>query len=275
MSGGRVGVVTGGAMGLGAAIVEALLDQGIVGRVVVLDLVDDPVADDRVDVIGCDVTSVESVQSASARIVDAPSVLVNNAGGDPTDAAPAFLHSPFEDPSLFRRVVDLNFTAAHTVTSVLGPRLGAGSSICNMASIAGQTPSHLHSYGAAKAALIHWTRSMARVLGPTRIRINAVAPGIVRTRQWQAMQPDEQEFRSAMFDAVPLRRDQSPAEIADAVVFLSSGRASSITGQVLAVDGGLTAGPPIVGEWALGDGSTWPSQLGPNTSSSSSIGATP
>ena len=72
------------------------------------------------------------------------------------------------------------------------------------------------------------------------------------------MAPDKEQYDASVALSTPLGRDQQPSEIADTVAFLCSERASSITGQVVAIDGGLTAGPPIVGTWELGNGDSWP-----------------
>lgn len=245
----RLAVVTGGARGLGLAMVHALLDQDVVDRVAVFDLIDDPIDEERISVHRCDVTDVDSVRAAYAEVGAVPRVLVNNAGGDPGSGITSAQHGPFEDPEQFRRMVDLNFTTAHVVTSVIGPDLVEGAAICSTASIAGQVASPLFAYGAAKSAVIHWTKSMARVLGPRGIRINAVAPGIIRTVLWEQLMPDQDQFKEMVAARIPLRTDQTPEEIADAVAFLCSKRASSITGQTLAVDGGMTAGEPIFGDW--------------------------
>jgi len=247
---GRVAIVTGGARGIGLAIVHALLDQDVVDRVAIFDLLDDAVDDERITVHKCDVTDADSVRAAYAQVDAAPLVLVNNAGGDPGGGDPGrglagTDNGPFSDTELFRRMVDLNFTSAHVVTAVVGPDMANGASICNTSSIAGQMGTGLYAYGAAKAAIINWTMSMARVLGPKGIRVNAVAPGIIRTFLWEQMQPDVDQYKDMVAARTPLLTDQSPEDIANAVAFLSSARASSITGQTLAVDGGLTAGPPI------------------------------
>ncbi len=247
MSTQRLAIVTGGARGLGLAMVHALLDQNVVDRVAVFDLIDAEIDDDRITIHRCDVTDVASVRAAYAEVGAVPQVLVNNAGGDPGSGIASTQHGPFEDPEQFRRMVDLNFTSAHVVTSVIGPDLTDGAAICNTASIAGQMASPLFAYGAAKAALINWTSSMARVLGPKGIRINAVAPGIIRTQLWEQMEPDVDRYKERVSAITPLLSDQTPEEIADAVAFLCSNRASSITGQTLAVDGGLTRGSPLPG----------------------------
>ena len=112
--------------------------------------------------------------------------------------------------------------------------------ICNTSSIAGLTPTALYSYGSAKAALIHWTMSMARALAPQHIRVNAVAPGIIRTRLWESLQPDDAIYDAMIKSTMPMAEDQKPEDIANAVAFLCSDKASQITGEVIKIDGGRT-----------------------------------
>ena len=242
-------IVTGGAQGIGLAIVDALLAGSIVDQVDVFDLEPELLADDRDGrVVGhrCDVTDETSVRAAYQAAGNTPTVLINNAGGgrfdpiaDGHDEAPSPF-DPFADVEFFRRMVDLNFTSAHVVTSVIGPDLQPGAAICNTASIAGLRPGRLYAYGAAKAALIHWTRSMAQALAPKQIRVNAVAPGIIRTRLWERLQPDDDAYDAMIDDIMPMGVDQKPADIAAAVAFLCSDRAAQITGDVIRIDGGLT-----------------------------------
>ncbi len=243
-------IVTGGSTGIGLAIVRALLDQGVATEVVVWDLrpaPDEPLLD-GVTQVGCDVTDEDSVLDAFAALGRAPQILINNAGGDPNPpgASPGGLAGPdpFGSVEEFRRMVDLNFVSAHVVTSVVGPAMEPGSVICNTASIAGQRPGGLFAYGAAKAAVIHWTQSMALYLGERRIRVNAVAPGIIRTRLWEQMAPERAAYDALIAQLMPLGSDQSPDDIANTVAFLCSDRAQQITGQVIAIDGGMTLGRP-------------------------------
>jgi NAD(P)-dependent dehydrogenase (short-subunit alcohol dehydrogenase family) len=247
------GIVTGGAQGIGLAIVNALLDQGIVDRVAVFDLEPQAMTDPPADVTihACDVTDEDSVRAAYTGVGEVPTVLVNNAGGGRIGQISAARDAgeggelptafdPFSPVEAFRDMVDLNFVSAHIVTRVIGPDLEAGAAICNTASVAGQVPSALFAYGAAKAALIHWTRAMAKALAPRQIRVNAVAPGIIRTRLWEAMQPDETAYHSMIESTMPMGVDQKPEDIANAVAFLCSPRASQVTGEVIRIDGGFT-----------------------------------
>ena len=239
-------IVTGGARGIGAAIVDALLADGTATQVAALDLdIADVEARDHVSLHACDVTDEEQVRAVVASLGEQATVLVNNAGGsrphpDRTDALP---FNPFGPVDLWRESVDLNLTSAHVVTRVVGPGMPKGSAICNTASIAGVMASPLFAYGAAKAGLIHWTKCMALMLAPHGIRVNDVAPGFIYTRLWEQMLSREM-FEAMVGTAVPMASEQTPAQIADTVAFLCSSRAAQVTGQVIAIDGGSSLGRP-------------------------------
>jgi 3-oxoacyl-[acyl-carrier protein] reductase len=239
-------IVTGGARGIGAAIVDALLADGVVDHVAALDLdIEGAPARDRVSLHACDVTDEEQVRAVVAALGEQARVLANNAGGgkphpERTDGLP---FDPFGPSDLWRESVDLNLTSAHVVTRVVGPGIPAGGAICNTASIAGLMPNALFAYAAAKAGLIHWTKCLALALAPVGVRVNAVAPGFIYTRLWEQMLPRE-VFEQMVGAAVPMASEQTPAQIADTVSFLCSDRAAQVTGQVLAVDGGSILGRP-------------------------------
>jgi 3-oxoacyl-[acyl-carrier protein] reductase len=236
-----LGIVTGGARGIGLGIVRALLDQGVVDEVAVLDF--DPADFEEAKVYRCDVTDEGSVREAVKAIGVTPRVLVNNAGGGRARerVAPG---DPFSSVDAWRETVDLNLTSAYLVTSVVGPSLERGAAICNTASIAGLMPNSLFAYGAAKAAVIHWTKSLAAALAPRGVRVNAVAPGFIYTRLWELLAPTKDVFDQVVKASVPMGTEQTPEDIANAVAFLCSERASQITGQVIAIDGGSVLGRP-------------------------------
>jgi NAD(P)-dependent dehydrogenase (short-subunit alcohol dehydrogenase family) len=143
--------------------------------------------------------------------------------------------------------------SVYIVTRQVAPLMMAGAAICNTASIAGMmaTP-FLAAYAAAKAGVISYTRTLALELGPAGIRVNAVAPGLIYTRIWEdlgaAIGGGEERAR-ATFETVvraltPLGREQTPEDIGRAVAWLCSDRAANVTGQVIAVDGGILLGRP-------------------------------
>jgi NAD(P)-dependent dehydrogenase (short-subunit alcohol dehydrogenase family) len=246
-------VVTGGARGLGLGIGRALLDAAVVDRVVAWDLHPDQAPEEitpGLAVVGCDVQVEASVRACFEALGETPTVLVNNAGGGRFDREPdpdALPFDPFGPVEAWRESVDLNLTAAHIVTRVVGPHLQRGAAICNVASIAGQTANALFAYAAAKAGIIHWTRCLALAVAGRGVRVNAVAPGFIYTRAWQALAPDKALFDAVVGGRVPLGTEQSATDIGQAVAFLCSAAAGQITGQCLAIDGGATLGQPLVG----------------------------
>jgi NAD(P)-dependent dehydrogenase (short-subunit alcohol dehydrogenase family) len=237
------GIVTGGARGIGLAAVRGLLEQGVCDEVAVIDRAPADLAEAKV--YECDVTDEEAVRQVAEAIGRVPDVLVNNAGGtgpDPEDPT-ANPYDPFMPVSMWRRDIDLNLTSVYIVTRQFAREMPDGSAICNTSSIGGIQPGGLHAYGAAKAAVIAHTRSMAQMLAPRRIRVNAVAPGMIHTRLWKQVAPTHDEFALLIGDRIPFGVEQTPEEIADAIVFLCSDRARQITGQVIAIDGGMSNRP--------------------------------
>jgi NAD(P)-dependent dehydrogenase (short-subunit alcohol dehydrogenase family) len=235
---GRVAVVTGGARGIGASIVQTFVQEG--GRVVVLDL-GDPEAPEpstrylRVDI--SDRTSVEAAFDSVELIEGQVDVLVNNAGIQRLGLTEEI------DPDEWERVVRVHlFGTYHCSAAALRSmkRRGRGS-IITIASVAaflalpGRGP-----YSAAKAAMASLTRVMAVEVAEIGIRVNAVAPGFTRTPLLEQVIQAGVLQEAWMISEVPMRRLATPDEIARVVRFLASDDSSYITGQTIVVDGGWT-----------------------------------
>lgn len=241
----RVVVVTGGASGIGEAIVEAFVLQH--ARVAFLDVQHEAgealVA--RLATAGkwapyfvpCDLTKIDELHAAVGQIVDTSGridVLVNNAGNDARHSIEEVTSDSW-DQSI---AVNLKhqFFAAQSVIPAMR-RMGAGS-IVNMSSISWVIPStNLPVYVTAKAAIVGMTRTLAHELGPDNIRVNCVMPGAILTeRQRQLWFTDE--YRKQILAAQALKRILVPDEVARLVLFLAADDSSAITSQSYVVDGG-------------------------------------
>jgi len=243
---GKVAFVTGGARGIGRAIVEKFSAEG--ASVTFGDLEDTPggrsapYGGDRVQFCRADVTVEADVQRVIEDVVarqGAIDVLVNNAGVN------AYFDATQMTEAEWDRVfaVDLKgawLCAKHALRAM--KRAGRGS-IVNIASIhATLTMAGMFPYAAAKSGIVGLTRSLALDYAPLGIRVNAVLPGWTRTRlveEWFEMQPDPAAAERRVLDAHPLGRIATPAEIANLVAFVASDEASAITGAALAIDCGL------------------------------------
>lgn len=196
------------------------------------------------EAIAVDVTDEGSVAAAvrAGLALGDVAALVNNAGR-------AFGPSMRTmDYATWRRDVALNLDGAFLCISALQEHLlrRGGGSIVNMGSVNGIGAYGHPAYSAAKAGLLHLTRCLAVEYGPGNLRVNAVAPGTVRTRAWDQRVADN----PAVFDEIagwyPLGRVATPLDVARAVAFLLSEDAAYITGTVLPVDGGIGAGLPAL-----------------------------
>jgi NAD(P)-dependent dehydrogenase (short-subunit alcohol dehydrogenase family) len=171
--------------------------------------------------------AVEAVTDRQGRL----DILVNNVGG--TFAAPATKISAGGWAAVMRANVDTVFNFSQAVAPMM---LARGGAIVNIASVAGLTasPRAAH-YGAAKAALINLTATLALEWAP-RVRVNCVAPDFIRTEGTDRLMSAADRRR--MSKLIPLRRIGTPADVANAVAFLASDMASFVTGQTLVIDGG-------------------------------------
>jgi NAD(P)-dependent dehydrogenase (short-subunit alcohol dehydrogenase family) len=180
--------------------------------------------------------SVDAVAAA----VGALDVLVNNAGVSLPDGKSE------EDPDVFDDAVRINLCAANRLSRrcrdrLAQSRLEGGGNVINLASLSAFFGMPIvPGYGAAKAGLVQLTKTLAATWARLGIRVNAVAPGLIRTRMTEPMEAFPDLVR-AHLDRTPLARWGTPADVAGAVLFLSSPAARFITGQTLAVDGGYSA----------------------------------
>ena len=241
----KVALVTGAARGIGLAVAKRFLADG--WRVALLDIEDDILrkgvaalaAPDHTLALVCDVSDANAVASALADIehrfgrLDA---LINNAG--------IAVFAPLMETSDadWKRILEINLTGPFLCTKAAVPLMQrhGGGAIVNITSISGLRASTLRSaYGTSKAGLAHLTKQLAVELAELGIRVNGVAPGPVDTAMAKAVHTPE--IRADYHDAIPLNRYGLEEELAEAVFFLCSDRASYITGQILAVDGGFDA----------------------------------
>jgi NAD(P)-dependent dehydrogenase (short-subunit alcohol dehydrogenase family) len=235
---GRVAIITGGGSGIGAATARRFAAEG--ATIALFDRDPESVVKVAAEFDGHayaldvrDGDEVAEVVDRVAQTVGRVDILVNNAGVG--DLRP--LHTV--DDKLWHRLIDVNLTGTFNATRAVIPYMleTGGGAIVNVASVSGLAPTRNEAaYSAAKAGVIALTKSGGLEYGPT-IRVNCVAPGHVRTPMtavWEQM-PDAFE---PIAEAIPLGRIGEADEIAEAILFLASDRASYITGQTLVVDGG-------------------------------------
>ena len=239
----KVAVVTGASRGIGKAIAEVFAREG--ARVVIcgrkqetLDEVAREIGP-AVKPVACHVGRLDQIESmigATVREFGRIDILVNNAG---TNIA----HGPCleMDVAQFDKMVETNVKSAFRFVKLVAPGMcdrGSGS-IINIASVSGLRPQfHSLLYSMTKAALIMMTQSYALELGPKGVRVNAIAPGLIRTALTEYYWKDEQRSEK-VYARQPIQRIGQPADIAEVALLMASDRGSFMTGQTVVVDGGL------------------------------------
>lgn len=264
---GKVVLITGAGRpnGIGAGIARCFANEG--ATVVITDLDGAPLEataaamPGQVTGVVADAADQASMTRAAEHVVSRHGridVLVNNAGiGGPilgfdeagkTDSVLAMTDAAWD-----AHLVS-NLRTTFSSTASVSPHIAQQGSIVNIASIAalGPTP-QLPAYGAAKAGVIHFTRTLAMELAPRRIRVNCICPGLLWTRAWEmlaarmktrrpefANMTERQVFEAIVAQKTPLGGEQTPEDIGHLAVFYASDKARMITGQVVAVDGGIS-----------------------------------
>lgn len=233
---GKVALVTGAASGIGSAISDLYKSEG--AKVYGVDRT--PGATD----FTFDLSEIDRIDDFVRALPEIPDILVNCAG--------IVLTRPFFDIELegFERTFRINVTASFALMQSVAKHLveqGRPGSIINLASNSGLMPKlEQLDYGASKAAVISMSRSAALSLGPKKIRVNSIAPGVIDTPMTQAIAKMRSEIRGVppeetlrpVVESLPLKRMGSAEEVAQVALFLGSDESSFVTGQVYVVDGG-------------------------------------
>lgn len=236
-------VVTAAAGTIGRAVVRRLLSDGVVRRVVAVDQAppQGPSAG-GVEPFVCDLADPVQLAALAEALPDRLSVLVNVLGGERRPSVRPVDDVGWPPPEVWDDIMALNVSSAYRMTRAVLDRLAPGAAICNVSSIAATMPWAVSpAYGAAKAALEHWSNTLAVQLADRCVRVNLVRPGFVWSRQWAAV--DRAEFDEVVQDRVPLRQpaagpEQTADDVAASVTFLCSPAAAHVTGQAINVDGG-------------------------------------
>ncbi len=248
---GKVALVTGSAQGIGRAIADTLAANG--ATIVYSDRIEGDLAEHAAKgghhVVPIDVSdggSIERGVAQAIRLAGRIDVLVNNAGiGVKADERKTVDEFPVE---AWHNLISIDLTGVFLVSRAVIPSMKAngGGRIINIASVLGLVPMRLQSsYVAAKAGVVNLTRSMALELAPHNILVNGIAPGSTATEGWAKWihhAKEAQDAHARLMSHIPLARPASTQEIANGALFLAAPEASYITGHILAIDGGWTAG---------------------------------
>jgi 3-oxoacyl-[acyl-carrier protein] reductase len=235
-----VTIVTGGSQGIGRCIAEFLAEKG--GNVAVFDILDGTETLDvmrskgvRAEFFNVDVSDLRAVEDGIGNVLKSMGKinnLVNNAG---ITIDKLLLRMKEDD---WDRVMQVNLKSVFNCTkSVVRHMLRTGGSIVNISSIAGvMGNAGQANYAASKAGIIGFTKTVAKEYGERNIRVNAIAPGFIRTKMTDAL---DEKVREEMLKAIPMKKFGEPLDVANVVYFLLSDYGGYITGEVINVNGGL------------------------------------
>lgn len=242
---GKVVVVSGGASGIGEAIVEAFVQQG--SRVLFLDIQDDAASSlihrlhhpERIpaEYFHCDLTSTPELHSVMEKVLRSSpviDVLVNNAGNDKRHAIEEVT------PEFWDWCIQVNLKQQFFMAQAVlpGMRRAKRGSIINMSSIGWVIPSTgIPVYVTAKAAIVGMTRALAHEVGIDGVRVNCVMPGAIVTEKQRKLWFTE-EYKKEIMNRQAIKRDIQPEEVANLVLFLASDESLAITNQSFVIDAG-------------------------------------
>jgi 3-oxoacyl-[acyl-carrier protein] reductase len=248
---GKVALVTGSAQGIGRAIADTLAANG--ATIIYSDRAEGDLpahaAQGGHHFVPIDVSKGADIERGVAAALKAAGridILVNNAGiGVKADERKTVDEFPVE---AWHNLISIDLTGVFLVSRAVIPAMKAsgGGRIINIASVLGLVPMRLQSsYVAAKAGVVNLTRSMALELAPSNILVNGIAPGSTATEGWAKWihhAKEAQDAHARLMSHIPLARPASTQEIANGALFLAAPESSYITGHILAIDGGWTAG---------------------------------
>jgi 2-hydroxycyclohexanecarboxyl-CoA dehydrogenase len=245
---GKVAIVTGAAQGIGRAIAFRLAAEG--AKVAIADIASEQAEQTAREIVAAggtalavklDVSKLEDATGAADRVereLGAIDILVNNAGWDKVE--------PFVDttPETWDKVIAINFRGPLNLCKAIAPRMktrGQGGKIISISSDAARVGSTGEAvYAGCKAAIIGFSKTLARELARDRICVNVVCPGPTDTALLRTAMAGREGVLDAMVRNIPMRRLGQPDDLAGAVAYFASSDADFVTGQVLSVSGGLT-----------------------------------